>query len=242
MTSFDDTTNDAISEIQENGIGSDLATSIVKLTNDDWKEINAGLDRRFSGLFVSLVNRKDLPWRGPHHLAALSLFELDHGINRFEVMPERITVTIGGKQRKYIPAFRLLCDRTVLMVDVLHPGQEKHPKRAEVTETLRIAYGTVGVRYRTIPERHVFAQPRQRNARYVLEYRGVRPSDEAERAVVKALATNGKHTVNSIVAALPDHRDARDALFMLATQRFVKLDLWASTPGEMAVNLRSWKV
>jgi hypothetical protein len=241
MTSFDDTPSTAISEVQENGIGSDLAYRIDPLTDQDWKDINAGLDRRFSGLFISGVNSKELPWRGTHHLAAMSLFELDPAIDQFEVMPERITVTIDGKRRRYIPAFRLLCGRTVLMVDVLHVGQEKHPKRAEVTETLRMAYGCRGIRYKTIPERRVFAQPRQRNARYVLEYRSVHPAAETEMAVVKALAKHGKHTVDSVVATLADYPDGRDALLALATQRRVKLDLWAATPGEMTASLLSWK-
>ena len=241
MATYDETKAAADIAARDNGIGSDVPYRIEALTDEDWKEINKGLDRRYSGLFVSGVNGGVLPWRGEHHLAALSLFELDPGIDSFEFMPERISLTIEGKKRSYIPAFRLRCGPATLMVDVLHPGQEKHPKRAQVSATIRAAYGCIGVRYRTLSEREVFAQPRQRNARYVLEYRGFRPSAETELAAVKALGRRGRHTVDSLTASLGDFPDVRDTLFSLATKRRIKLGLWAETPGEMPAELLSWK-
>jgi hypothetical protein len=241
MATFEDTENAADAAALENGIGSDVPYQIQALTDRDWREINKGLDRRFSGLFVSGVNGKLVPWRGEHHLAALSLFELDPAIDSFEVMPERISLSIDGKLRSYIPAFRLRCGSITLMVDVLHPGQEKHPKRAQVSATIRAAYGCIGVRYRTMSEREVFAQPRQRNARYVLEYRGFQASAETELAVVKALGRSGKHTIDSLTASLAEFPDARDTLFFLATRRRIKVGLWATTPGGMPAELLSWK-
>ena len=241
MTSYRDTEEAADTAARDNGIGSDVPYQIEALTDLDWREINKGLDRRFSGLFASGLNGKMVPWRSENHLAALSLFELDPGIDGFEVMPERISLSIDGKRRSYIPAFRLRCGSVTIMVDILRAAQEKHPKRAQVSATIRAAYECIGVRYQTISARSVLAQPRQSNARYVLEYRGFRPPAETELAVVKALGRTGRHTIDSLTASLLEFPDARDTLFSLATRRRIKVGLWAKTTGEMSAALLSWR-
>ena len=213
MTIDSDTQVTASLDEFENTAGSDLAYLIEPLTPSDWALINQKLERRFSGVFVSRVNGKALPWRGTHHLAALSLFELDPTIDAFEVMPERMSLTLGSKRYSFIPAFRIRSGHSVMMVDVLHAGQEAQPHRARLTAAINTAYSSVGLRYRTIPERDVLAQPRLRNARFVLGYRGFDPVGETEMAVVKVLSQPGAHTVNSVIAAAAAHPDVRDTLF-----------------------------
>ena len=221
--------------------GSDLACRIEPLTDDDWKEINSKIDHRYGGFFVSGLNQKVLPWRGEHQLAALSVFELDPGIDAFEVSPERVTVMVAGKKRSYVPAYRLRRGSATVMVDVLHRRQETHPLRVVVTATITAGYARIGVHYRVLPEKRVFAQPRFSNARFVLGHRGLDTRAETELAVVRVLGRKGRHDVTSVAAALPDLPDARETLLALATRRRVKLGLWAPTIGEMTAELISWE-
>ena len=220
--------------------GSDLACRIEPLSDDDWKQINSKIDRRYGGFFVSGVNQKVLPWRGEHQLAALSVFEMDPGIDAFEVSPERVTVLVAGKKRSYIPAYRLRRGSATVMVDILHRAQEKHPLRPVITATITAGYARVGVHYRALPERRVFAQPRYGNVRFVLGHRGLDTRAETELAVVRVLGRKGPHDVASVVSALPDLPDARETLLALAAQRRVKLGLWAPTIGGMQAELISW--
>ena len=221
--------------------GSDLACRIEPLSDNDWKGINSKIDRRLGGFFVSSVNQKVLPWHGMHQLAALSVFEMDPGIDAFEVSPERVTVMVAGKKRSYVPAYRLRRGSATVMVDILHRRQETHPLRPIVTATIRAGYARIGIHYRVLPERRVFAQPRLRNARFVLGHRGLDTCAETELAVVRVLGRKGLHDVASVAAALPDLPDARETLLALATQRRVKLGLWAATPGAIKAELISWR-
>ncbi len=220
--------------------GDDLACRIEPLSDDDWKEINSKIDRRYGGFFVSGVNQKVLPWRGEHQLAALSVFEMDLGIDAFEVSPERVTLMVAGKKRSYVPAYRLRRGSATVMVDILHRAQEKHPLRPVVTATITAGYARIGVHYRALPERRVFAQPRYGNARFVLGHRGLDTRAETELAVVRVLGRKGPHDVASVVSALPDLPDARETLLALAARRRVKLGLWAPTIGGMRAELISW--
>ncbi len=221
--------------------GSDLACRIEPLTDDDWKGINSEIDRRFGGFFVSGANQKVLAWRGEHQLAALSVFELDPGIDAFEVSPERITVMVAGKKRSYVPAYRLRRGSATVMLDVLHRRQETHPLRPIVTATIRAGYARIGIHYRVLPERRLYAQPRLRNARFVLGHRGLDTRAETELAVIRVLGRPGPHDVASVVAALPGLPDARETLLALATRRRVKLGLWAPEIGSMTAELISWR-
>ena len=126
------------------------------------------------------------------------------------------------------------------MVDILHRAQEKHPLRPVITATITAGYARVGVHYRALPERRVFAQPRYRNARFVLGHRGLDTRAETELAVVRMLGRKGPHDVASVVSALPDLPDARETLLALAARRRVKLGLWAPTIGGMQAELISW--
>ena len=238
-----ETAHDAIIETDAIGAdpGSDLACHIEPLTDDDWKEINSKIDRRYGGFFVSGVNQKVLPWRGEHQLAALSVFEMDPGIDAFEVSPERVTILVAGKKRSYVPAYRLRRGSATVMVDILHRAQEKHPLRPIITATITAGYARIGIHYRALPERRVFAQPRYGNARFVLGHRGLDTRAETELAVVRVLGRKGPHDVASVVSALPDFPDAQETLLALASQRRVKLGLWAPTIGGMQAELISWE-
>ena len=90
---------EAITEIESAGVrpGGDLVCRIERLTDDGWKEIDSKIDCRLGGFFVSGANGTVLPWRGEHQLAGLSMLEMDHGIDTFEVSPERAGELVCGR-------------------------------------------------------------------------------------------------------------------------------------------------
>ena len=219
----------------------DIAFAVTPLTEADWKEISEQQAKRFSGFFVSNLMGEALAWRGLRHLAALSLFELDPAIDRIEVMPEHVTLSVGGKVRRYTPHFRLRSGLQVTVADVLRKGQENSPTRAAVTTHLEQIYAARGVRYVTLPEKLVTAEPRLGNARAVLECRGHRPAPETEMAVVETLSEPGRHTVGTLAERLDGGTDVKNCVFALATRRTVRLNLRASRHEDMEVRLLTWQ-
>nr|WP_294516099.1 hypothetical protein [uncultured Rhodopila sp.] len=199
-------------------------------TDKDRRGIAKGMMHNFSGMFVSLDDGRNPPWRGMPMVHALSLFSLDPRVDRIETFAERVTVMVGGKKVSRIPAIRLHCGTFRVTVDVV-----VSPQDAEITEALKWAYSRRGDRYEVLTSDQVKAQPRLRHARLVLCARRYVPPPEVEVGIVRTLSMPGTHTVDSVVRALAGQPNVREAVFAMCTQRRLGINLQAGTPGQMSV-------
>ncbi len=207
------------------------------LTEDDRARMIRGLSQRVSGSFSSLLEGGPLLWRSPRELAALSLFELDPRVDSIEMTPEVATVLVEGKQVSHVPAFLLRQGPAVFVLDILSDAKAMDADRAALTAALKRAYAARGIRYAVLRQADVKAEPRQRNARLVLRCRRYDMGAQTALAIIATLSRPGPHTVASVMAANPGIPSVREAVYALAAQRRVAIDLWAQRPENMAVSL-----
>ena len=218
-----------------------VASHITELTTDDWRKITEGLTRRFTGDFPLDRNGASVNWRTQRERAAISILALDPRIDRIEGMPERVTLMVDGRQRVWSPALRITSGRRVVMADVIRDATAATPERQQITELLTCAYAERGVGYTTMLESSVCREPRLRNARFVLGYRGVDCDPDTELAVVGALSRNTQVTLGSLETQLDGSGDVRATVFAMATRKQVRLDLRAPDFTSMQVKLVSWE-
>jgi hypothetical protein len=207
------------------------------LTEEDRSRISRSLSNRVSGSFSSRLVSGPVPWRGTRELAALTLFELDLRVDSIEVTPEVATVLVNGRQVSHIPAFLLRQGTTEVVLDVLDDAKAVDPDRAALTQALKRAYASRGIRYGILRHAAVKAEPRQRNARLVLRSRRYDMGSQTALAIIATLSGRGPHTVGSVMAAHPGIPNIREAVYALAANRQVTIDLWAEQPENMAVSL-----
>ncbi len=218
-----------------------VASHIAELTADDWRKVSEGLTRRFSGDFPLDRNGTVLNWRTQRERAAISILALDPRIDSIEVMPERVTLIVDGRNRTCSPALRIKSGRRVVMADVIRNSSAGLPGRCELTELLTQVYGERGITYTTMLESRVCREPRLRNARFVLGYRGVDSDPGTELAVVGALSKGVQVKLKVLEDRLSGSGDVRATVFALATRRKIRLDLWATDFADMSVQLVSWE-
>ncbi len=218
-----------------------VAHHITQTTADEWRKVSEGLTRRFSGDFPLAHTGTVLNWRTQRERAAISILALDPRITLIEVMPERVTVVVDGRQRTWWPALRLTSGRQVAMVDVIRDSSLNSPARSELTELLTRIYGERGIPYSIMLESRVRREPRLRNARFVLGYRGVDPDRDTELAVVGALSRVKKIKLGVLEAKLAHTGNVRATVFAMATRGQVRLDLWAADFADMSTQLASWE-
>jgi hypothetical protein len=207
------------------------------LTKDDRSRISRSLSNRVSGSFSSRLVSGPVPWRGTRELAALTLFELDLRVDSIEVTPEVAVVLVNGKQVSHIPAFLLRQGTTKVVLDVLDDARAADPDRVALTHALKRAYASRGIRYGILRHAAVKAEPRQRNARLVLRSRRYDMGSQTALAIIATVSARGPHTVRSVMATHPGIPNVREAVYALAANRRVAIDLWAQQPEEMAVFL-----
>jgi hypothetical protein len=210
-----------------------------RLEDNEWQMLVQMSPGVRSGVFASVAFGRPLRWLGEHHLAALILFELDPGIDGIEIMPEAVTVTIQGWRETFYPMFRLTMGGQTVVIDAL--AQSQYSSRDEnlnwPVDALQRAYSAIGIGYKALREREVNAQPRMRNARAVVDGQAPVPCVATMDIIAKLLTRRGRHTIRTIVAALPDVPDVMATVFAMATHRWVNLTLWSATPGAMVVKL-----
>jgi hypothetical protein len=207
------------------------------LTEEDHARISRSLSNRVSGSFSSRLVSGPVPWRGTRELAALTLFELDLRVDSIEVTPEVATVLVNGEQISHIPTFLIRQGTTEVVLDVLDDTKAADSDRSALTHALKRAYASRGIRYGILRHAAVKAEPRQRNARLVLRSRRYEMGSHTALAIIATLSARGPHTVGSVMAAHPGIPNIREAVYALAANRRVAIDLWAQQPEEMTVSL-----
>lgn len=218
-----------------------VASHITQLTADDWRRITEGLTRRFSGDFPLDRNGASVNWRTQRERAAISILALDPRIDSIETVSERVTMIVDGRRRTWTPALRITSGRRVVVADVIRDESAAQPARREVTDLLTRIYAERGVTYTSMLESRVCREPRLRNARFVLGYRGVDCDPDTELAVVGALSGDAEVTLGALETLLDDGGNVQAAVFAMATRKQVRLDLWAPDFASMRIRLVSWE-
>lgn len=218
-----------------------VAHHIAQTTADDWRKVTEGLTRRFSGEFPYVRTGAVLNWRRKRERAAISIFALDPRIDNIEVIPERVTIVIGGKRRVWSPALRVTSRRRIAMVNIIRDSTLASAGCCELTEILTYIYGERGITYTVMLESRVRKEPRLSNARFVLGYRNVDPDRDTELAVVGVLTQDVETSLGYLESKLGGFGDVRAAVFAMAARGQIKLDLCARDLADMSVKLVSWE-
>lgn len=218
-----------------------LAARFDALDRETSAKLKATAARQVHGLHASLKTGCPVPFRTLAERDLAHLLETDSEVRSFAPWPEQVTVLLAGKPQSYVPAFRVAfrSGRTAVL-DAVSAREEQDALRAELVGLVRRAYAERGVRYRALRHRQVLAEPRMANARRILAARGSGVPPATMLLVTRALSRGiGRRTVAEVERELAGAPGAPDAVFLMALQGRVDLDLSAPIPGDMVAVLRT---
>ncbi|MBY0334173.1 MAG: hypothetical protein K2X49_26240 [Acetobacteraceae bacterium] len=222
------------------GDGDRLIHDFAPASQDDWKALTRGLERRVHGVFASRKMQASIPWRNRAERDLMVLLEADGRVLGYEHLTDRITLSTGGKARVHYPSFRVRTATGRVLVDVFRVAPGRRGADHPIAQMVARACEQTGRAYRALSEAEVHLRPRFDNARHVLGYRRMTPDPATVLRVTEVLSRrSGTATVRQIAADLPDEPQAAGTVFAMALRSIVCLDMSAVDPLDMRATLRA---
>ncbi|SDD49316.1 hypothetical protein [Belnapia rosea] len=194
-----------------------------------------------NGIVGSQKNGRPMAYPNRHLGRLMVLLEVNPDVLSYETFPERVLFSLGGEERRHVPALRVRRrNGGTAVVDVEYGNTP--PEGSSKTRVLTAIYALRGWRYQRISKAVVSVEPRLGNATEILAHAYFTPPPATERAVVGALTNRGWRTIREIEADLPAEPHARATVFALALRGDVRADLSACDLAAVRVRLESWNV
>lgn len=213
-----------------------VAARLADLTFEDLTAISRQMSKRVTGVLASQKNGRPIPWRNRDERDLMRLLEADPEVAAYEAMPGKVEFTLDGKRHRHLPAVRVISGGRPTVMDVFARRGAQSGVRSKLADVLTDIYAKEGIRYAAVDPASVRLEPRFGNALYVLEHRLHRISDDQRFRVMEALTSCGG---SATVAALRSRLGADvGAVFTMAAQQQVKLDLSAREPSLICVSMR----
>ncbi|MBO6947534.1 MAG: TnsA endonuclease N-terminal domain-containing protein [Rhodospirillales bacterium] len=136
------------------------------------REVVRPTTHRYVGRFSSVKNDRMVHWESKLERDQIVLLEIDPDVVSFFEQPTPFYYEIDGKPRKYTPDFLV---RREAYDSIIEVKPSKFAESAEWSEHLRFLSQVVtdhGFQYVVATEREIQREPRLRNAKRILRYRG----------------------------------------------------------------------
>jgi hypothetical protein len=163
------------------------------------------------------------------------LLELDPDVLAFQEQPVRLEYVLDGTPHWHVPDFAIRRSASRELVEVKPSRKAADPVIAARTAALVHSLAPEGIRYLVLDEASIRAQPRLKNIKLLLRYRGTDLPESAREAAIDAVHREGLTlSIDELARLVP--KLGRTGVYALIGQGVLLTDL--SVPlGEAGIGL-----
>ena len=187
-----------------------------------------------TGYFPSRKNRETLVWESYAEKAAFRLLECDAWVSAYYPQPLTLEYPWYRGPRTYTPDLFVWRDDQPYVIEVKWAEKAADPEFKELFEFFEAFFAARKVVYQVWTERHIYAPPRQENARWLLRYRKQLVRREQRLVIERHLMHHGRACIQEL-AGLLDTADGRAIVYALILRGRLLIDMNQQLTEESAV-------